>query len=92
MTPKEKLRELVLARVAKGHSVTLRKAVPKNKSPTGKAVPAEKIQVPGCSSKLLFSKSIRQATKLSNVEIEAVLGAMRKEGVIHCTNELWWKR
>lgn len=65
MTPKEKLRKLVLARIAK---------------------------VPGCSSKLLFSKSIKSATKLTDLEIESVLGAMRKEGVIHCTNGLWWKR
>jgi len=72
--------------------VTLRKAVPKKKSPTGKAIPGEKIQVPGCASKLLFSKAFKRKTDLSDLEMERELDAMRKEGVIHCANGLWWKR
>lgn len=89
---KGRFRDLVFQRIAKGHFVTLRKAVPEKKSPTGKAIPAERIQVAGCSTKRLLDKSAQLLLGAAQFELEAELGALRKTGVIHCTNGVWWRR
>ena len=87
----EGYRKLVLEAIRLGHSITQKKGVPAKKSPTGKAIKAVKAYVPGCVSKTLFSKAMKNKTGLGDVAMEAELTAMRKAGVIHCTNGMWWK-
>lgn len=91
---KEKFRKLVLERITQGHWHTLKKGVPKKKSPTGKAIPAVKERVPSCPSKAFFSSKrlIREALVLAESEVVDELRRMRDEGLIHCTNKMWWKR
>ena len=89
----ETYRRHALEAIRKGHTVTRKKAVPKKKSPTGRAVPAVKERVPGVASKILFGKTIMNKVAGSSVAaVEAELGEMRKEGIIHCTNGIWWER
>lgn len=89
----DKFRELVLARIAKGHFHTLKKGVPAKKSPTGKAEKAVKERVPSCSTKALLGKTILKAAgNASEGDGNDELRRMRDEGVIHCTNKLWWAR
>lgn len=89
----EKYRELVYARITKGHFVVRRKAVPKKKSPTGKAIPAVKDQVEGVATKLLLNKTMQN--KMGREADEGILGrelmVMRKAGLIVCTNGIWWR-
>lgn len=88
----EKYRDLVLDRIAKGHSITLRKAVPAKKSTNGKPIKAEKKQVPGVTSKVLLGKTFQNLTHSSQCELEMELGKLRELGIIHCTNGVWWVR
>lgn len=85
-------RNRVLATIRRGHSIVLKKGVPAKKSPTGKAIPAVRQRVPGCSSRALFGKTIRVGINLINAELETILAAMRNDGIIHCTNGMWWER
>lgn len=87
-----KYRALVLDRIAKGHPHVLRKAVPKKKSPTNRGIPAITERIPSCSTKHLLSKAILRATGASEADLAEELGLMRDEGLIHCTNKLWWAR
>jgi hypothetical protein len=88
----EALRKVILERIRKGHSVTLKKGVPAKKSPTGKAIKATKKAVHGVESKLLFAKAMARKTNVSDLELEAELGRMRKEEIIVCTNGIWWEK
>ncbi len=65
-------------------------SVPKKKSPTGKAIPAVKQQVPGVTSKILLGKTAQNAMKCGELELEAALMQLRKARVIVCTNGVWW--
>lgn len=90
---REKLRAAVLKRIAQGHWHVLKKAVPKKKCPRGTGEPAVKERVPSCSTKALMSKGIMKACDADHEdEVNNELRVMRDEGVIHCTNKLWWKR
>lgn len=62
MTDKQaKIQAGILKRIAKGHFIVLKKAVPKKKSPTGKGEPAVKQRVAGCTSKNLLGKTEMKA-------------------------------
>ena len=91
---KEKFRELVLKRIAQGHFHTLKKGVPKKKSPIGKAIPAVKERIPSCPSKAFFSskKIMREARVEAEADVTDELRRMRDEGIIHCTNKMWWAK
>lgn len=88
----EKYREEVLKRIAVGHWHILKKAVPKKKSPTGKAIPAVKERVPSCKSGALFGRGLLKRTGMAEPDANDELRKMRDEGIIHCTNKMWWKR
>ena len=88
----EAYRNMVLAKIAKGHTITHKKGVPAKKSPTGKAIKAVKSYVPGVDTKQLFSRAVKNKFGLSDVQMEDELREMRDAGVIHCTNDIWWKR
>lgn len=57
----EQYQKWCLTRIAKGHSVVLKKGVPKKKSPTGKAIPAVTKRVPGVVSKILLGRTAQIA-------------------------------
>lgn len=88
----DEFRKLILKRIAQGHWHTLKKGVPKKKSPTGKAIKAIKERVPSCPSKAFFSSKPITRAGFSEADITDELRRMMKEGVIHCTNKMWWKR
>ena len=86
-------RQHVLRRIARGHFHTLKKAIPKKKSTTGKAIPAVKERIASCPTKAFFDKAIVRAANIgSESEVTDELRRMRDEGIIHCTNKMWWKR
>lgn len=89
----EKYRELVYTRIAKGHFVVRRKAVPKKKSPTGNAVPAVKDQVEGVVTRLLLGKTMqnKMGREADAGILERELMVMRKARLIVCTNGIWWR-
>jgi hypothetical protein len=89
----ERYHQLVFERIAKGHFVVRRKAVPKKKSPTGRAVPAVKDQVEGVITKLLLNKTMqnKMGREADEQILEAELMRMRKAGLIVCTNGIWWR-
>jgi hypothetical protein len=85
MTPDdEKYQKWCLARIAKGHSIVLRKAV-------CRAVPAVKQQIPGVTSKVLLGKTAQNAMGCGELALEQALMRLQKAGVIICTNGIWWK-
>lgn len=92
MSQRDTYRNRVIASIRKGHSIVLKKGVSAKKSPNGKPIPAVRKRVPGCSSKALFGKTIRVGLSLIDAELDAALKAMRDEGVILCTDGMWWER
>ena len=87
------LEKAILARLRLGHWITLKKGVPKKKSPTGKAIPAIKERVPGCTKKAIATKGwMRKHSADDPAKLDATLLAMRQAGTIVCTNGIWWQR
>ena len=86
----EKLQIAIVERIQKGRSVTVKKGVPKRKSPTGKAIPAVKSRVSSLATKTLMGKSLLRKWNSSALDIEDELRRMRDAGVLVCTNGYWW--
>lgn len=93
VSQQERVREAIIARIRKGYSVVLCKAVPKKKDPDGVGKKAIKKQCAGASHKALLAKSVLKKAGLEHPgDCEDELRRMRDEGVLACTNGMWWER
>ncbi len=88
----EQLRKRIITRIEKGHPYTLKKAVSAKKSPTGEAIPAVVKQIVGCTTKDLLTKEFLASAHVHEAIVEDELLAMRREGIILCTNGMWLHR
>lgn len=89
----EEYRKAVITRIRREHRVVLKKGIPAKKSPTGKAVKPEVKWVHGVTSAVLLGKALLNKFRDGNQSAaEAELGKMRAEGLILCTNGMWWVR
>lgn len=50
-------------------------------------------RVPGCSTKALTTKTLQKQSGAEDaITLEDELAVMRNEGIIACTNGIWWAR
>ncbi|MBA3964160.1 MAG: hypothetical protein H0X40_19995 [Chthoniobacterales bacterium] len=90
---RSKYRTWVIARIRKGHTITLKAGISKKMSPAGKAEKAVTQAVEGIGTNALLGKvALKQSGMRSEADCTDELRHMRDEGILGVTNKVWWVR